>query len=96
MAEVKAHFAPKRPPPKERMDPEIARRTLKNLEKPSPKLLSDYDREIVKSFVDPQKWSGSSSSAYQGKKQFHNWASGRTNRAPHSRCLAISLMFRRG
>jgi hypothetical protein len=31
MAEVKAHFAPKRPPPTERMDPEIARRTLKNL-----------------------------------------------------------------
>jgi len=68
MAEVKAHFAPKRPTPKEKIDPKIARRTLKNLEKPLPKLLSDYDRAIVKSYADPQKRSGSSGNPYQGKK----------------------------
>ena len=92
-ADVKRQLAPTHPDPTEKIDPVKARRLLENLTKPPPPpLLSNYDRSIVKSYRDPQQRSGSSSSA-RGK-QFPSSANRKTNRAPRSRCLSISLMIR--
>jgi hypothetical protein len=63
-ADVKRQLAPKRPDPKEKLDPAIAEHCIENLTRPPPPpLLSDYDRSIVKSYREHVKRPGSSSSA---------------------------------
>jgi hypothetical protein len=48
----KAHFAPKRPPQKEKIDPVKDKRTLDNLRRPPPPPpLSNYDRTIQKTYA---------------------------------------------
>ena len=48
--EVKRQLAPKRPEPKEKIDPAKMKKLLENLKRPTPeKLLSDYGRSITKS-----------------------------------------------
>jgi hypothetical protein len=63
-AEVKAHFGKKCPPPKQRIDSEVAKRMLKNLQKPQPvpaPLPSNYDRHIEKAHAEAVR-SGSTKS----------------------------------
>jgi hypothetical protein len=62
-AEVKAHFEPKRPPPKEIIDPVKVKRSLDALRRPPPPPpQSHYDRCIEKTF-DEARRSGSTTSA---------------------------------
>ena len=49
-AETDAHFAPKKPPPKQVIDPIALERTIRSLYNPPPKPTSDYERQITKSY----------------------------------------------
>ena len=51
--EVKRQLVPKRPEPKEKIDPAKVKKLLENLKRPTPEqLLSDYDRSITKSYEE--------------------------------------------
>jgi len=54
-AEVKRHFAPQKPEPKEKLPEEVVVRFVKNLSDPEPKLPSDYERSISKSYSEQRK-----------------------------------------
>ena len=45
-----AHFAPKKPKPRQILDSDAVRRYLDNLWNPPPKPASDYERQIAKSY----------------------------------------------
>ena len=51
-AQVKAHFAKKKPPPKEKIAPEVVKKFVSNLQKPAkPAPASDYTRYLAKSVI---------------------------------------------
>ena len=49
-AEVRAHFAPQKPEPRQKLAPEVVQRVFNSLWNPPPKPPSDYERSIDKSY----------------------------------------------
>ena len=94
--------AKRHPPPKEKVDPVKAKRTIDALRKPPkspPK--TNYERITEKAYLEAER-SGSTVSDQRLKerqaagKKLPSSANKRTNRAPRSRCLAISSLMIRG
>jgi hypothetical protein len=54
-AQVKAHFAPKIPLPKEVLDPEVVKKFVDNLGRPQESPISDYVRSLSKSVAKRRK-----------------------------------------
>ncbi len=54
-AQVKAHFAPKKPPPKEVLDLEVVKKFMDNLGRPQESPISDYVRSLSKSVTKRRK-----------------------------------------
>jgi hypothetical protein len=58
--EVKAHFAPKRVEPREKLDPAVVEKFIHNFSNPEPPLRPDYERQIIKSVAREKRTSRAS------------------------------------
>ena len=97
-AEVREFFAKKPPPPKEKIDPVKAKRTTDALKRPPPPPSDDNHVRCLKKTLRDARDSGTTSTdkrlaEQRSGKKFPSSANRRTNRAPLSRCLAISSQF---
>ena len=87
-AEVKSHFAPVQPQPKEKIPTKTNQHFVDILERPSSQLAnmpSDYDRCIKKSYNEQMQ----RTKVVQAGKKFPNSENRKYNRSPRSRCFPI-------
>ena len=87
-ADVKCQLAPKRPEPKEKIDPKVVKHFVGLLERPPPSPPSDYDRSIIKSHNENVKRSRSSSAS---GKTIPQLGEQKNQSCPRSKCFPMMI-----